>query len=142
MRIVFDTNIYFAAAIKNTFSANIIDTISKSDAFTVIASEDILSELISKLENKLQLPHEDINDLLNKIRSIAEVVDISSSVSVITRDPSDNKILECAISGSADLIVTMDHDLIKLKSFKGIGIIHPKTLAWTFPEYFKRVVES
>jgi len=50
----------------------------------------------------------------------------------------DNKILECALSGKADLIVTADQDLIKLKAFKNIGIIHPKTLSWTFPEYFKK----
>ncbi|MBI2601222.1 putative toxin-antitoxin system toxin component, PIN family [Candidatus Daviesbacteria bacterium] len=137
MKIVFDTNIYFAAAIKNTFSAEIIDIISKNKIFTIITSEEILLELTSKLKNKLKLPQEEVNQLLNKIRTITEIVTITETVSVITRDPSDNKILECALSGKTDLIVTLDQDLIQLKSFRGIGIIHPKTLSWTFPEYFK-----
>lgn len=48
------------------------------------------------------------------------------------------EILECALAGEADLIVSSDQDLIKLKNFQGIGIVHPKTLSWTFPEYFKK----
>lgn len=65
---------------------------------------------------------------------------IIEKVSVITRDPEDNKILECALSGKADLVVTSDQDLIKLKVFHGTGIVHPKTLSWTFPEYFKKKI--
>lgn len=80
----------------------------------------------------------DINLFLTRIRKMVEMVTPTEKVSVITRDPKDNKILECALAGKADLIVTADQDLIKLKSFKGIGIIHPKTLSWTFPEYFKK----
>lgn len=138
MKIVFDTNVYFAATITHTFSAEVIDITSKNKIFTIITSEEILSELASKLKNKLKLPQEDINQLLDKIRIIAEVVTITEIVSVITRDPEDNKILECALSAKADLIVTLDQDLIQLKEFKGIGIIHPKTLSWTFPDYFKK----
>lgn len=65
------------------------------------------------------------------------MVSPSEQLSIISRDPKDNKILECAFFGDADIIVTFDQDLIKLKKFRGIGIIHPKTLSWTFPEYFK-----
>lgn len=65
-------------------------------------------------------------------------MEATKKISIVTRDPDDNKILECALAGKADLIVTLDQDLIKLKNFRGIGIIHPKTLSWTFPEYFKK----
>lgn len=52
------------------------------------------------------------------------------------------KILECALAGRADLIVSADKHLIKLKNFQGISIIHPKTLTWILPEYFKKFAKS
>jgi len=42
------------------------------------------------------------------------------------------------VDGKADLIVSSDQDLIQLKTFQGIGVIHPKTLSWILPEYFKK----
>lgn len=139
MRIVLDTNIYIAAVIHDGFSAHVIDILVKNREFTIIFSEEILNELEQKLKNKFNWPQIYIDPYLSKIRSIGEVVVIKEKVLVITRDPEDNKILECALSGNADLIVTMDQDLIKLKSFEDIAIIHPKTLSWTFPEYFKKL---
>ena len=39
------------------------------------------------------------------------------------RDPDDNRILECAVAGQADTIVTGDKDLIVLHPFRGIQIL-------------------
>lgn len=41
------------------------------------------------------------------------------------RDPKDNKILEVAVEGKADVIVTGDKDLLVLHPFRGIPIIGP-----------------
>ena len=40
-------------------------------------------------------------------------------------DPDDNKILECAVAGEVDIIVTQDNHLLKLKEFEGIAILSP-----------------
>ena len=48
-----------------------------------------------------------------------------------------DKIIECAVEARANLIVTMDKHLFKLKSYQGIGIIHPKTLTWIIPKFFE-----
>jgi predicted nucleic acid-binding protein len=42
---------------------------------------------------------------------------------VIKADPDDDRILECAVAGGADLIVSGDHHLTRLKNFEGIGIV-------------------
>ena len=44
---------------------------------------------------------------------------------VIKEDPSDNHILACALAGNANLIVSHDLDLLRLKTFGTIGIITP-----------------
>lgn len=138
MRIVLDTNIYIAAALNSSgFSEEVLNFAIRAN-FKIVISEEILQEIQSKLTHKFQWPKENIDFFLARIRKITEVVDIRERISVIVRDPEDNKILECAVAGEADLIVSLDQDLIKLKNFKGIGIIHPKTLSWTFPEHFKK----
>lgn len=138
MRIVFDTNIYISAAISSKFSEDLIELAAKTDLVTLLTSEEILDELREKLTSKFEYSDTIVDIFINRIRKIAELVEITRKVGVVTRDPDDNKILECAIAGNADLIVSSDQDLIKLKSFRGIGIIHPKTLSWTFPAYFKK----
>ena len=41
------------------------------------------------------------------------------------RDPKDDKFLEVAVHGSADVIVTGDSDLLDLHPFRGIAILTP-----------------
>lgn len=139
MRIVLDTNIYIAVALHGEFAEDIIEMVrTRFSGIVAVTSGEILLELQQKLNEKFNWLKADIDLFMTKIRNISEVVEVTVKVDIVKRDPEDNKILECAISGNADLIVTLDQDLIKLKSFKGIGIIHPKTLSWTFPEHFRK----
>lgn len=137
MKIVLDTNIFIAAALKSGFAEDIIELGATSSEITLITSEEILSELEGKLLSKFNWSREKVDFFLGKIRSFCEVVGISEKLLIIKRDSQDNKILECAVAGRVDLIVSADQDLIKLKKFRKIGIVHPKTLGWIFPEYFK-----
>ncbi len=137
MRVVFDTNIFIAAALRGEFSAKLI-ALAEKGIIRLILSEEILQELRQKLIKKFDWSEDKVDFFIRSIKKLAEVIEVTEEISVITRDPEDDKILECALASKADLIVTLDQDLIKLKNFKGIGIVHPKTLSWTFPKYFKK----
>ena len=137
MKVVFDTNVFIAAALKGSFAEDILKMAS-TNLVILICSEEILYELHEKLDKKFKWDREEINLFTKTIREIAEIVKTEEKVNIVKRDPKDNIILECALAGEADLIVSMDQDLIKLKKFKGAGIIHPKSLPWMFPEYFKK----
>ncbi len=139
MRIVFDTNIFISAALKGGFSEDILRISASTDLVSMISSDDILKELHQKLTKKFHWGNTEADFFVKTIREVCEIVETKEKMSIITRDPKDNIVLECAISGNADLIVSSDQDLISLKVFRGIGIIHPKTLTWTFPEYFKKI---
>ena len=138
MKIVLDTNIFIAAALYEGLAKDVVDFIFENSYTTLVISEKILEELSHKLQSKFNWSEERINYYINDIDAMSEKVQSEEELDIVKRDPADNKILECAISGQADLIVTMDQDLIKLKNFRGIAIIHPKTFTWTFPEYFKK----
>ncbi len=43
-------------------------------------------------------------------------------VDVVKNDPSDNRILECAIAAKSDYIITGDKHLLRLSRYEGIMI--------------------
>ena len=48
------------------------------------------------------------------------------SLNVVQDDPTDNKFLEAAVAGNANLIVSGDEHLLEIKSFRNISIIKPR----------------
>jgi putative PIN family toxin of toxin-antitoxin system len=66
-------------------------------------------------------PRNDSGDL-QRIFDVAELVSIAERVAVC-RDPADDKFLELAVNGRADVIVTGDDDLLALGSFRGVPIV-------------------
>jgi predicted nucleic acid-binding protein len=67
----------------------------------------------------------DIVACLKLVARVAEIVSPKISLRVITEDPADDRVLECAVAGRADLIVSGDRHLQKLESFRDIGIVRP-----------------
>jgi len=45
----------------------------------------------------------------------------------MSRDPTDDKFLECAVAGAADYIVSGDADLLSLQEVEGIPIVEAPT---------------
>ncbi len=43
----------------------------------------------------------------------------------VSRDPDDNRVLEAAVAGQVDYIVTGDRDLLALRSHAGIRMLTP-----------------
>ncbi|MEK7570675.1 MAG: putative toxin-antitoxin system toxin component, PIN family [Patescibacteria group bacterium] len=136
MRIVFDTNVFIAAALRGGFAQDII-SLADQKIVVLLTSPEILTELQKKLLTKFHWSKEQTTFFILKIKQIADVIEVTDTI-IFNRDPDDTKILACAVSGKADLIVSLDQDLLALKEYAGIGIIHPKTLSYTFPKYFKQ----
>ena len=136
MRVVLDTNVLIAAALKCGLSDQIL-RLAASRHLYLITSEEILSELAGKLSTKFAWKEDEVHLYTGTLREISEIVTPSEKLNVISSDPDDNKIIEAALAGKAELIVSIDQDLIKLKRYKGIGIVHPKTLTWILPKLFE-----
>lgn len=45
----------------------------------------------------------------------------------MSRDPTDDKFLECAVAGGADYLVSADADLLSLREIQGIPIVDAPT---------------
>jgi len=60
------------------------------------------------------------------IRS-SEVIESKTKTTLITEDPDDNKLLECAIDGRAKYIITGDKHLLKIRKYKNIRVVNPNS---------------
>jgi putative PIN family toxin of toxin-antitoxin system len=58
------------------------------------------------------------------LMAAAEPVEITERI-IACRDPTDDKFLELAVNGRAELIVSGDADLLALDPFRGIPIVTP-----------------
>jgi putative PIN family toxin of toxin-antitoxin system len=61
---------------------------------------------------------------LQSVREAAEPIEPTARIRAC-RDPRDDKFLEVAVHGRADLIITRDGDLLDLHPFRGISIFTP-----------------
>lgn len=94
----------------------------------LLISDATLEELADVLSRPKFDPYvsvEDRQEFIRVLNRVAERVDIISPVKAC-RDPKDDKFLEVAINGEADLIVTGDKDLLALHPFRGVEIITPR----------------
>lgn len=64
------------------------------------------------------------NALLERLAPHVELVEIVQRVQA-SRDPKDDKFLEVAINGGAQVVVSGDSDLLTLHPFRGIAIVTP-----------------
>jgi len=71
-------------------------------------------------------------DWLSELLAAAELVTIAERITGC-RDPNDDKFLELAVNGHADLIVSGDADLLTLNPFQGIPIVAPAIFVQRVP---------
>lgn len=72
---------------------------------------------------KIRTTPANIDTFLRVFKSHSEIIFPQHILHVVRDDPSDDRILECAVEGKANMIVSGDHHLLTLKSFRGIRIM-------------------
>lgn len=125
-RVVLDTNVLISAALSR-LGKPFACLAWVLDNATLIVSRELLEEL----ETRLARPK--FSKYVDDARRRAFVVDLGLSAMQVElsgavtacRDPDDNKLLETAIAGHADCLVTGDQDLLVLNPFQGIPILTP-----------------
>jgi putative PIN family toxin of toxin-antitoxin system len=78
---------------------------------------------LTKSWQKFEISAEDAAVIREKLTTVAHMVKPATALSVIKEDPDDNRVLECAVAGNADYIVTGDRHLLKLGVYNSISIL-------------------
>ena len=127
LRVVLYINIYVSAF---TYSERPLYHIWRSayeGRYELIASPAIMRELAAVLRREpLLWTEQQITRRLRAIARTGDIVDPDFTLSVITEDPPDNRILECAVAGHANLIVSGNRHLLRLRTYEEIGIVRPR----------------
>jgi putative PIN family toxin of toxin-antitoxin system len=123
VKLVFDTNIYISAFVIPNSKAEKAFLKVIEGGETLLISKNIINEILSVLSAKFSRDREALSHLAVHLSEIARVVEPVGPKLSLLKDEPDNRILECALSGKADAIVTGDKEMLALKEFRGIRII-------------------
>lgn len=122
MRVVFDTNIFVSALAFPGGRADVAIARVLDGEDQLIVSPAIIDEVLRVLADKFARDLEELSRIAVLLTDMALVVRPKRSIHVLADEP-DNRILECAVAGLADRIVTGDKAMLALGSYKGITIV-------------------
>jgi putative PIN family toxin of toxin-antitoxin system len=123
-RIVIDTNTLISRLLLPE-SVPALAVRKAVDTGQVLVSEAMMLELVEVLGRRKfdrYISLEDRRDFLRALGRIAEFVPIHYAIHAC-RDPRDDKFLELAVNGKAQVIITGDTDFLTLHPFQGISIL-------------------
>ena len=89
--------------------------------------------LVAQSSTRTYIP-EDREAFLEALIERSVLVEITEQVSAC-RDPKDDKVLELAVSGKADYIISGDKDLLVLNPFRHIAVITADEFLREIDEY-------
>ena len=120
---VIDTNVWLSALYFSGKPAQIVDLV-ENKKLTSVTSSFILEELKDKIVNTFDTPAFYAADTVSYIQSISQQVPLKG-VDFRVRDSADNQVLETAVVGKCNWIITGDKDLLTVKKYKNIKIVNP-----------------
>jgi len=88
----------------------------------LVISKPIIHELLDVLARKFGRDAEELARIAVFLAELAEVAQPRRGIEVL-KDDADNRILECAIAGRADVIVTGDQGMLGLGEYQEVRIM-------------------
>jgi uncharacterized protein len=123
-RVVIDTNVFVSAMLFGGLPGRLVSLWQRNEIVFLISS-DVLKEYLRVLAYpRFQLTGDEIKSLIEvEVMPFVEPVRVRTKLRIIDKDPSDNKFLELAVDGKADIIVSSDKHLLELGAHGGIEIV-------------------
>ena len=134
-RIILDTNPWISFLITKNYTY--LENLIRSQKVVLIFSEELLEEFLEVTRRQKFLKYfskRDTEKLLNTFDKFAELVEITSKLK-ICRDEKDNFLLDLAVDGNVDYLITGDKDLLILDRIK-------KTQILTYQEFLEKIVSK
>ena len=143
-RATFDTNIFVRSLIRKDNLANHLLSLWEAGRFVLVLSHAIIDEVQkvlsrSKMRRKYQYTLDQVTGLIDLLYQ-ASIVQVNTSFE-LCRDTTDNKFVDCAISGRVQFLVSYDNDLVDDSELKqnlfefGVEIVEP-------PDFLDKIQET
>jgi len=124
MRYVFDTNVIVSALLFENSKPDQALRYALANGKVLLSLEllEELNEVLGRKKFNRYLTSEEREEILAALVERAVLVEIIEKVQEC-RDPKDDKVLELALNGEANYIITGDRDLLVLHPFRGVVVI-------------------
>lgn len=126
IKVVFDSNVYLAALKPDSYAHIQLKRSQPNGPYQLFLSPEILLEIRDKLEVKFGFSVVESAKFIDMVMLYVKLVQPTQRIA---------KVLECAMAAKAELIITADRGLLKLKEYNGTKIAHPSMLKYWFPQW-------
>lgn len=123
MKVVLDTNILVSALVYGGNPQDLLELVIVKQ-IKGVTSLPLVVELIEILTKKFSFTPEKVYQIEEKIKKSFEFIHPIKALDIV-RDKDDNRVLEAAVEGGCDFIITGDQDLLDLGKYKKIKIVTP-----------------
>jgi putative PIN family toxin of toxin-antitoxin system len=125
LKLVIDTNVFVPGLTFKGKPREVLDFVWSEDIEACISSF-ILKELEETLKKDFSWDRDQVKHTIEKIKAKTILIQPKNKVSVIKGKDDDNRILECAIEGKVQYLISGDKKhLLPLKEYQGIKILSP-----------------
>ncbi len=132
LRAVLDTNVLLSAFIRpGGPPGQILQLLLQHQAFELVLSDHILDELrrtlsYPKVRRCMRISADEVEQSLIALALMATVVEGELKVSVVQDDPDDDMFIAAALESGADVVVSGDDHLLKVKEYEGVRVLTPR----------------
>lgn len=132
LRIAIDTNVIVSGILSRKGAPVELLKAWRERRFLLLTSLAIVAEVrevlqYPRIRKKNPLSNDDIEQTITLLEHDALLVKGEANVAAsVPDDPKDEMFLACALDGKADVIVSGDHHLLDLESYRDIPIMTPR----------------
>lgn len=91
----------------------------------LVLSDFILDEVTRKFREKFGYPEREVRELRRFLTTTATLVAPATLPDTVCRDPDDIPVLGTAVAGNAELLISVDKDLLSVAHYQGVAIVKP-----------------
>ena len=122
MRVTADTNIYISGLLFGGQPKRLLDLARKGE-FELCISPAILDEVSRVLRDKFRVPAVDIDETRALISSFTTSIEPARAVDAVLTDPTDNRVLECAVASGSSVVISGDKHLLSVIRYENIEVL-------------------
>lgn len=146
IRAVLDANVFVSGILSGEGVPGRILKAWRDEQFHLVTSLKILEEIsrvlcYPKIARRHGWPASQVQEFVEDVAGLALLTPGNLKLSVIAKDPSDDRYLECAVEGEAACIVTGDRHLLDLAAYREVEIVSPSEFAELL-DYYASVTSS
>lgn len=128
-KVVIDTNVFVSATFWAGYPSKVLELIEAGE-LDLLMSNDVIMEFTEvlacqEIQEKVKDKKLEMRWTLNDIMLMSQSVEPYRRIKIV-QDPDDDKIVECAVAGKADFIISQDKHLLRVIGFEGIRIVTPE----------------